>query len=137
MTFFSSEFGNDEDEVEVALVCPVAPLGELNKTKDESDVQPSQERVTEKKKGTWAKMKRNFVSETFQCVVALIILIIMLGLVVLSYFYCQICLFGIMIISACMCPFISYFNIPLWTSILLIVILGMTYTQRPFTFIWK
>jgi uncharacterized membrane protein len=137
MTFFSSEFGNDEDEVEVALVCPVAPLGELNKTKDESDVQPSQERVTEKKKGTWAKMKRNFVSETFQCVVALIILIIMLGLVVLSYFYCQICLFGIMIISACMCPFISYFNIPLWTSILLIVVLGMTYTQRPFTFIWK
>ena len=141
MSFFSNKCDDEEDEVEVALVCPVNPLGDSIKVKDSGEIQPSSEkqneRVNEKKVGTWKKMKRRLVSETFQCAVALIILVVMLGLVVLSYFYCQVCLFGIMIISACMCPFISYFNIPLWTSILLIVVLGMTYTQRPFTFIWK
>ena len=141
MSFFLNKCDDEDDEVEVALVCPVNPLNDANKTRDYGEnqlsIEKQGERESEKKVGTWKKIKRKLVSETIQCTVALIILVVMLGLVVLSYFYCQVCLFGIMIISACMCPFISYFNIPLWTSILLIVILGMTYTQRPFTFIWK
>jgi hypothetical protein len=134
---------SDEEEVEVALVCPVQPLSDLNKVKDVGGAQVFDDRqasdavVAEKKPSAFKKMRRQFVSETYQCAVALVILVVMLGLVVLSYFYCQVCLFGIVVLSACMCPYISYFNIPLWTSILLIVILGMTYTQRPFTFIWK
>lgn len=131
---------SSDDDVEVALVCPTQTLGELERTKaDQSDysVLPSDGAKNKKKVSTWKRVQRKFVSETFQCVISLVLLFVMIGSIVLSYMYCRVCLFGIMVISACLCPFMPYFNIPLWTSILLIVILGMTYTQRPFTFIWN
>lgn len=127
-------FGTDSDsesdaveDVEVALVCPTQTLDGLNDRKEGV------------KKADYGikKMKRKFISETYQFVISVFILIIVLGAVVVSYFYCPTCLFGIMVMSACMCPFLPYFNIPLWTSIVLIIVMGMTYTQRPFTFIWK
>jgi hypothetical protein len=130
---------SDEDEVDVALVCPAQPLGDLSKVKDFEEFRKFKEAEANKDRGdgVFVRVQRQFISETFQCFFALVLLILVLGLVVLSFFYCQVCLFGIMVVSACLCPFIPYFNIPLWTSILLIVVLGMTYTQRPFTFIWK
>lgn len=130
---------SDEEDVQVALVCPVAqPLGDLNNIKDLEDFRKFKEAQANKNsnESSYKLMQRRLVSETFQCVIAFGVLVLVLGLVVLSFFYCKVCLFGIMTVSACLCPFIPYFNIPLWSSILLIVILGMTYTQRPFTFIW-
>jgi magnesium-transporting ATPase (P-type) len=135
MTFLGGN--NDDEEVEVALVCAKTSLDEVNNIQFIHDEKNFNENKKEKNEPLWKRFQRQFVSETFQCVGALFILIVVLGLIVLSFFYCQICLFGIMVFSACMCPYISYFNIPLWTSILLIVILGMAYTNRPFTFIWK
>ena len=136
MAFFQSGYDDDDEEdVEMALVCPTQTLGDLNNVK--------QQRVDKKEKqqkqsqSHYESFKRGLVNETFQCVVALFILVLVLGGVVLSYFFCPACLFGIMVVSACLCPFLPYFNIPLWTSILLIVLMGMTYTQRPFTVIWK
>ena len=129
---------DDDDEVEVALVCSSGQaLGEINNAKFLQDVKSLNDSKKEEPVPVWRSVQRHFVNETFQCVSAVVILVLVLGLIVLSYFYCQVCLFGIMLLSACMCPYISYFNIPLWTSILLIVILGMAYTNRPFQFIWK
>jgi nitric oxide reductase large subunit len=128
--FNGSDDDNDDQDVEVALVCPTQTLEGLNDKKDKVE-------KDNKKDGVYKRAKRKFISETAQFVVSLFVLTVVLGLVVISYFFCPICLFGIMVMSACLCPFLPYFNVPLWTSILLIIMLGMTYTQRPFTFIWK
>lgn len=121
---------DEDDDVEIALVCPTQTLEGLNDKKEVPIVKDN------KKDGAYKRAKRKFISETAQFVMSLFVLIVVLGLVVVSYFFCPICLFGIMVMSACLCPFLPYFNIPLWASILLIIMLGMTYTQRPFTFIW-
>lgn len=128
--FNGSDDDNDDQDVEVALVCPTQTLEGLNDMKDKVE-------KDNKKDGVYKRAKRKFISETAQFVVSLFVLTVVLGLVVISYFFCPVCLFGIMVMSACLCPFLPYFNVPLWTSILLIIMLGMTYTQRPFTFIWK
>lgn len=128
--FHGSDDDNDDQDVEVALVCPTQTLEGLNDMKDKVE-------KDNKKDGVYKRAKRKFISETAQFVVSLFVLTVVLGLVVISYFFCPICLFGIMVMSACLCPFLPYFNVPLWTSILLIIMMGMTYTQRPFTFIWK
>jgi len=128
--FHGSDDDNDDQDVEVALVCPTQTLEGLNDMKDKVE-------KDNKKDGVYKRAKRKFISETAQFVVSLFVLTVVLGLVVISYFFCPVCLFGIMVMSACLCPFLPYFNVPLWTSILLIIMLGMTYTQRPFTFIWK
>lgn len=128
--FHGSDDDNDDQDVEVALVCPTQTLEGLNDMKDKVE-------KNNKKDGVYKRAKRKFISETAQFVVSLFVLTVVLGLVVISYFFCPICLFGIMVMSACLCPFLPYFNVPLWTSILLIIMMGMTYTQRPFTFIWK
>lgn len=128
--FNGSDDDNDDQDVEVALVCPTQTLEGLNDKKDKVE-------KDNKKDGVYKRAKRKFISETAQFVVSLFVLTVVLGLVVISYFFCPVCLFGIMVMSACLCPFLPYFNVPLWTSILLIIMLGMTYTQRPFTFIWK
>lgn len=128
---FLIDTDSEEEEVEMALVCPTQTLGELNDLKkDDKDVNKK------KNDGGVKKAKNRFISETYQFVTSLFVLVIVFGLVILSYFFCPICLFGIMVVSACLCPFVPYFNIPLWASIILIIMLGMTYTQRPFTFIW-
>jgi len=89
------------------------------------------------KPSLYTRLKQKFISETFQCLFASSVLLVVMGLIVLSFFYCQQCLLGIMLLSACLCPFMSYWNIPLWTSILLITILGINFVHKDFTFIWK
>lgn len=91
----------------------------------------------EPRKSVASRMKAQFIHETQQCVLASMLLLVIVGLIALSYLFCQECLFGIMIVSACLCPFLPYFNIPLWISILLITMLGISYVHRSFTFIWK
>lgn len=87
------------------------------------------------------KARKRLVSETMYCIVSVFTLVVVLGLVVVCYFFCVPCLFVIIAISACLCPFLSFFNIPLWVSILLLVfacwhftahILGVT-TQFNYT----
>lgn len=89
------------------------------------------------KPSLYTRLKQKFISETFQCMFASSVLLVVMGLIVLCFFYCQQCLFGIMLLSACLCPFMSFWNIPLWTSILLVTVLGINFVHKDFTFIWK
>lgn len=102
------------------------------------DVENPQSSKTQKREPSFLKrVKTTFVNETFQCVTATMILVIVLGLIVLSYMFCQGCLLGILLISACLCPFISYWNIPLWVSIVLVTILGINIVHKDVIFMWK
>jgi hypothetical protein len=130
---------NESDETD-SLVGKLESWGlgvGLGAPKDDDGTYSSVPEKREQTPSLYQRFKRKFISETFQCVVASVILFVSLGLIALSYVYCQGCLIGILLISACMCPFVSYCNIPLWVSILLVTILGINLVHKDFTFIWK
>lgn len=111
---------------------------DLSQPKNNVDVEDPQSSKPNKKEPSFIRrVKTTFVNETFQCVTATMILVIVLGLIVLSYMFCQGCLVGIMLISACLCPFISYWNIPLWVSIVLVTLLGINLVHKDVIFMWK
>ena len=79
--FNGSDDDNDDQDVEVALVCPTQTLEGLNDKKDKVE-------KDNKKDGVYKRAKRKFISETAQFVVSLFVLTVVLGLVVISYFFC-------------------------------------------------
>jgi hypothetical protein len=127
----------DEDDEEVALVCPSKKLG----AKADYNNKDGTSKKKDDKEGdsfiSIQKMKQRLISQTYDCLIASIVLVVMLGLCAVSFFYCKVCLLGILILSACMCPWIPYFNIPLWTSIILLVFVGWNFTYKVFEFTWK
>lgn len=62
---------------------------------------------------------------------------LLLILCLASFAYCQECLFGILIISACLCPFFHPLNAPLWLAIVLLTIGGWTFTTGALSISWK
>lgn len=130
---------DEEDDVEVALVCPAQAMGLTypEKAKD-ARVDTDTKKASGKDDSFFSvqQMKKKLVDQTISCLVASIVLVLVLGGCILSFFYCKECLLGILILSACLCPWIPYFNIPLWVSIGLMIWLGFHFTQRAFTFIW-
>lgn len=55
---------------------------------------------------------------------------------VVSFFYCQQCLFMVLIISACLCPFFHPMNAPLWLAIVLLTVGGWNFTVGALTVTW-
>ena len=111
---------------------------DMSQPKNNLDMEDPQSSKPNKKEPSFVnRVKTTFINETFQCVTATMILVIVLGLIVLSYMFCQGCLVGIMLISACLCPFISYWNIPLWVSIVLVTLLGINLVHKDVIFMWK
>ena len=129
----------DEDDEEVALVCPSKKLGTQAKVK--ADYGDAASKKKDDKEGdsyiSIQKMKQRLISQTYDCLIASIVLVVMLGLCAVSFFFCKVCLLGILILSACMCPWVPYFNIPLWASIILLIFVGWNFTYRSFEFTWK
>lgn len=123
---------SDLDDVEVALVCPSQNIGI---TADQS----LKKSRAEKKDSYFSisQMKKRLADQTYEFLTACFVLLVVLGGCVLSYFYCKECLVGILILSACLCPWIPYFNIPLWVSIGLLMFLGFRFTNKVFTFMWE
>lgn len=121
-----------DDEVEVALVCPSQHLG--------ITADPALKKSRAEKSESYfsiSRMKKKLADQTCECLTSCGILAVVLGGCVASYFYCRECLLGILIVSACLCPWIPYFNIPLWVSIGMLVFLGFHFTNKVFTFMWE
>jgi hypothetical protein len=74
--------------------------------------------------------KRTAVLQVLMTVVCLV-------LSVYFYFACPKCLFGILIVSAIMCPFHHMMNGPLWVAIFMLVISGWTFTLGNLSLTWK
>lgn len=130
MVFFAG--GDRDEEVEVALVCPAHALA----ASGEGEV-VAKDDTKNKKKSFLRTVKNKFEDETFRCVSACFVLTLVLGGVVLSYFFCPVCLIGIIVISACMAPYEAYWNIPLWVSMLLVILFGITIVNRDVAVIWR
>jgi hypothetical protein len=58
-------------------------------------------------------------------------------LCVASFFFCQNCLFVLLIVSACLCPFFHPMNAPLWLAIVLLTIGGWNFTVGALTITWN
>jgi hypothetical protein len=67
------------------------------------------------------------------------VLFMAISLVTCFVFYmtCQPCLFGVLVISACLCPWFNAMNAPLWLSIILLVVGGWTFTTGYFSLTWN
>lgn len=118
------------DDEESALVCPVE---NFNTGKQKESTKP--DRVSSLLYPL-RQLKLRLYAETCQCITAIVLLTLVMGGCVVSFLYCKVCLVGIIVVSACMCPWIPYFNIPLWISILMLVLVGWKFTNGKFHFIW-
>jgi hypothetical protein len=58
-------------------------------------------------------------------------------LCLISFIFCKQCLFLILIISACLCPFFHPMNAPLWLAIVLLVVGGWNFTMGALTVTWN
>ena len=84
-----------------------------------------------------SQIARRIRSDTVQCCVACVILVLITGACVACFFYCLPCLFGVVVLSACLCPWMPLFNLPLWLSILLLVVGGWSFTTGHFSVVWE
>lgn len=57
--------------------------------------------------------------------------------IVICYEYCTTCLVGILLFSLCTCPFIPVMNVPLWISILVLVVGGWSFTHGHMSLVWS
>lgn len=58
-------------------------------------------------------------------------------LCVASFVFCQECLFALLIVSACLCPFFHPMNAPLWLAIVLLTVGGWNFTVGALTVTWN
>ena len=49
---------------------------------------------------------------------------------------CPKCIFGILILSACLCPFFNAMNAPLWLAIILLTVSGWSFSTRALSISW-
>jgi hypothetical protein len=85
---------------------------------------------------TLQRVKQKLYSQTVDCITASVVVTVVCGGCILSYMFCPPCLFGLLVFSACMCPWKPYFNIPLWVSIILLTLLGWHFTTGNLTLAW-
>jgi len=76
-------------------------------------------------------------TEAFHGCALLCFTLLLMILCVVSYMFCQPCLFGILAVSACLCPFFHPLNAPLWLAILLLTIGGWSFTAGALEVRWK
>jgi len=60
-----------------------------------------------------------------------------LGMCMAFFFICPRCLFGMLLLSACLCPFFNSMNAPLWLAIVLLTMSGWSFTGGAFSVSWN
>ena len=53
------------------------------------------------------------------------------------FLFCPRCIFGVLILSACLCPFFNSMNAPLWLAIVLLTVSGWSFTGGAFSISWN
>jgi hypothetical protein len=60
-----------------------------------------------------------------------------LVLCVAFYVFCPRCLFAVLLLSACLCPFFNAMNAPLWLAIVLLTLSGWSFTAGSLSVSWS
>lgn len=77
------------------------------------------------------------VRSQFRDLGVMLVVIICLAACVVFYFICPKCIFGILIFSACLCPFFHPMNAPLWLAIVLLIVSGWSFTAGNLSVTWS
>jgi hypothetical protein len=77
-----------------------------------------------------------YIRKQFESLAVLSLTLTCLVLCAVFYMICPRCLFGILIFSACLCPWFSSLNISLWLAIILLTLSGWSFSTGAFSIAW-
>ena len=77
------------------------------------------------------------LAEGFRRGAAILMTAVSLVLCIVFYMTCPKCLFGVLVVSACMCPWFHSMNAPLWLALLLLAASGWTFTYGYLSVTWN
>ena len=60
--------------------------------------------------------------QTIECITATVVIAMIILASTWSYFHCFWCLAGIAAVCLCLCPFIHFYNFPLWLALVLLAV---------------
>jgi hypothetical protein len=83
------------------------------------------------------RIKQKLIAQTYDCIFAMSILLFVTGGCVVSFFFCKPCLLGIVALSFCLCPWVPYLNIPLWTAVIMLLHWGYTLVVEKHRLKWE
>lgn len=112
---------DDSVSVSVSNVCPDGPK-----------MQPDTQEIT-----VSMRIANKAYAQTRECFISSFVLLTIALMCVVFYFFCIPCLLGVVVVSMCLCPFIPYFNIPLWISLFILVVSGWNFTRGHFSIVWS
>lgn len=89
--------------------------------------------------GDWVvhAQRTHYLTGQFRDLGVMCLMILCLVMCLVFYMICPQCLFGVLIFSACLCPFFHPMNAPLWLAIVLLTVSGWSLTTGALSITWK
>ena len=89
--------------------------------------------------GDWVvhAQRTHYLTGQFRDLGVMCLMILCLVMCLVFYMICPQCLFGILIFSACLCPFFHPMNSPLWLAIVLLTVSGWSLTTGALSITWN
>ena len=81
--------------------------------------------------------RTKYMRGQFQDLGVMCVAIFCLVMCIVFYVICPRCLFGVLIFSACLCPFFHPMNAPLWLAIVLLTVSGWSFTTGALSVTWN
>jgi hypothetical protein len=89
--------------------------------------------------GDWIvhAQRTNHLTGQFHDLGVMCLMLLCLILCLVFYMICPRCLFGVLIFSACLCPFFHPMNAPLWLAIVLLTVSGWSFSTGALSVTWN
>jgi hypothetical protein len=113
------------------------PVSDEESEKPKCD--PADEEAPLVEKSDWVvhAQRTNYMREQFYDLAVMCLVLVCLLLCIVFYMVCPKCLFGVLIVSACLCPFCHPMNAPLWLALVLLVVSGWSFTAGNLSITWS
>jgi hypothetical protein len=89
--------------------------------------------------GDWVvhAQRTQYIRGQFHDFAVLCLTLACLVLCAVFYVLCPRCLFGVLIFSACLCPWFNSLNLTLWVALILLVLSGWTFSTGALSITWN
>jgi hypothetical protein len=89
--------------------------------------------------GDWVvhAQRTNYLTGQFRDLGVMCLMLLCLVLCLVFYMICPRCLFGVLIFSACLCPFFHPMNAPLWLALVLLTVSGWSFSTGALSITWN
>ena len=112
--------------------------GDEIKKELEDDCEAPEATECTKKTPLWyiQENRTRYLSDQFRQTGVMCLTLLSIVLCLVFFFLCPRCLFGILFLSLCLCPFFHPMNAPLWFAIILLTISGWSFTTGALQVSW-